>query len=463
MNKIRSQRGQAIILLAFAIVALVGFAALAIDGGRALSDRRHAQNAADTAAFAAALAKIHGGDFAAMRSAALLRAQSNGYNNGANPNGSTSIVEVNLCSDTGVTCQGLPSGADPSDYVRVRIKSTINTSFARIIGRPQVENTVEAVAYASDITPDPLIFGAALAAFQQDGTPFTGQGNGTLQVVGSGIFSNADTTGCPNGAMKLYGNVNYEVETGYASPGQICEGGSADVDETQFETVPQVPIPNFDIPAPSFTCSGTGQLIGNEYQPGNYNDITIPPAGTRTFAPGNYCISGDVSLKGTVTANNVNFRVGGAFTVNSNSSLNCSNVIIHRVGGSSDVSFNGNSDIHCSNITFYLESGGIGWNGTGEYDFTSPTSGPYKGLLVYIPAGNNQTVTLNGNSGSQYTGSIIAVTSSVNINGNSDTAGFTTQILANDIHFSGNATTVINYDPALVFTPTQYPTIELTK
>ncbi|HEX9332631.1 MAG TPA: pilus assembly protein TadG-related protein, partial [Anaerolineales bacterium] len=52
------ERGQALILIAFAAVGLVGFAALAIDGSRVFSDRRHAQNAADTAVLAAALAKI---------------------------------------------------------------------------------------------------------------------------------------------------------------------------------------------------------------------------------------------------------------------------------------------------------------------------------------------------------------------------------------------------------------------
>ena len=42
MKHIKNEKGQAIILIAFTIVALVGFAALAIDGGRVLSDRRHA-------------------------------------------------------------------------------------------------------------------------------------------------------------------------------------------------------------------------------------------------------------------------------------------------------------------------------------------------------------------------------------------------------------------------------------
>ena len=55
MKKINSQRGQALILIALAVVGLVGFTALTIDGGLVLSDRRNAQNTADTSVLAAAL------------------------------------------------------------------------------------------------------------------------------------------------------------------------------------------------------------------------------------------------------------------------------------------------------------------------------------------------------------------------------------------------------------------------
>jgi Flp pilus assembly protein TadG len=55
-----TQRGQALILIALAGIALFGIAGLAIDGSAKFSDRRHAQNAADTAALAGALALARG-------------------------------------------------------------------------------------------------------------------------------------------------------------------------------------------------------------------------------------------------------------------------------------------------------------------------------------------------------------------------------------------------------------------
>src|ERR1043166_5008772 len=52
------ERGQALVLIALAAIGLFAIAGLAIDGSAKYSDRRHAQNAADTAALAGAYAKI---------------------------------------------------------------------------------------------------------------------------------------------------------------------------------------------------------------------------------------------------------------------------------------------------------------------------------------------------------------------------------------------------------------------
>ncbi len=48
----KKERGQALVILAFALIALAAFAGLAIDGGRTYSARRQAQNTADATAMA---------------------------------------------------------------------------------------------------------------------------------------------------------------------------------------------------------------------------------------------------------------------------------------------------------------------------------------------------------------------------------------------------------------------------
>ena len=57
-NNRGNEGGQAVIMIVFAIIGLIALTALTVDGGNAYSNRRHAQNAADTAALAGARAKV---------------------------------------------------------------------------------------------------------------------------------------------------------------------------------------------------------------------------------------------------------------------------------------------------------------------------------------------------------------------------------------------------------------------
>src|SRR5512139_3519134 len=84
----KTERGQALILVVLAIVGLAGIVGLVVDGGNAFLDRRNAQNAADSAALAAALTRVRGNGN--LSSVALNSAAENGYDN----NGGSNVVEV---------------------------------------------------------------------------------------------------------------------------------------------------------------------------------------------------------------------------------------------------------------------------------------------------------------------------------------------------------------------------------
>src|SRR5918993_1968194 len=127
------ERGQALVIIALAAVGLFGFSALAIDGSRVFSYRRNAQNAADTSALSAALAKIRQEDYVL---AAEERAADNGYVKDAISTAGTD-VEVNLCNVTGLNppCQGIPTQlstpptaeelelTNAGNYIQVKITS----------------------------------------------------------------------------------------------------------------------------------------------------------------------------------------------------------------------------------------------------------------------------------------------------------------------------------------------------
>jgi len=132
MQKKSFERGQALILIVFAIIGLVGITALAIDGGNAFAERRKAQNAADTAALSGALARINNESW--VQTTYAVAAQ-NGYNNDT----TTNAVQVYSPPISG------PYKGD-IEYVQVIITVHTKTYFASVVGMPQITNTVEAVS-----------------------------------------------------------------------------------------------------------------------------------------------------------------------------------------------------------------------------------------------------------------------------------------------------------------------------
>ena len=303
MKKINSQKGQALILIALAVVGLVGFTALTIDGGRVLSDRRNAQNAADTSVLAAALAKVRNQNYV---TAATSRATSNGYTT----SGTDIIVEVNLCSDSGVTCQGLPASANLSEYIRVRITSTVYTTFARVVGRSKVQNVVEAIARAQGSTTTSSFFsGAGMAATRNDNSDqcFLINGNANLTLHGTGIFVNC--TG--NEALFINGGANVGLGADANVVGADAthcaknQGGNLSgrrndrlwptpqtVDAETFANVPTAPSPT-----PTCSSPGTYNSTNNTLTPGYYNG-NVSMNSTTTMIEGTYCFNGGLNLNG---------------------------------------------------------------------------------------------------------------------------------------------------------------------
>ena len=152
MNHTKYEKGQALIIIVLAIFGLVGLTGLTIDGGNVYSDRRHAQNAADAAAYAAALTKVRAGDWQA---AGLSRAADNDYDN----NGTTNIVQVVNPPISG-TYAGNP------DYIQVLITSHVDTYFAGVVGIHQMTNQVQAVSKTKMSDIGPLINGEAMVVFK---------------------------------------------------------------------------------------------------------------------------------------------------------------------------------------------------------------------------------------------------------------------------------------------------------
>ena len=142
------ERGQALIVIALALVGLMGIAGLVVDGGNAFQDRQRAQNAVDSAALASAHARLKGGS---MVDAALQAAATNGYDN----DGVRSIISLYTPPKDG------PHAGD-IEYIQVIIRSTVPTYLMRVVGTNEIVNEVQAVVRTKRPEIGPILKGHAV-------------------------------------------------------------------------------------------------------------------------------------------------------------------------------------------------------------------------------------------------------------------------------------------------------------
>jgi hypothetical protein len=445
-----SERGQALVIVALALIGLIGITGLAIDGSMALADRRHAQNAADTAVLAGALTYIQecgktGCDEAAeiasaqvaMQVAALDRAGSNGYTGDL----IHSEVEVHTCDNAGASCEA-PYAGD-GNYLQVVIISHLKTTFAGVIGIPQIHNRVQAVALADDDDTGPLYDGNAIVALAPTGKGCDGEfivgGSGTVTIVGGGMFVNSDNTaddldsttcgafkqdGCKTtldfvdgGGITSVGNINLNKSCLGNLEGPMVEGASP----VDFP-------PDITINAPG-ECDIAGTVTNDKktktstLSPGSYNNI--PPKNATqdniVMQSGNYCVDD--------------------FKVSSKVNVSGTNVFVYiRPGGTFDF------------------SGGV-------MTLDAPDSGEYSGYLTYVapPASGFTDCKITGNSDTRFTGTIFAPYCDITINGSSDPDGVHAQIIGYTVKLDGDNDLYIEYDPGENAEDIQPPLIGLAR
>jgi Flp pilus assembly protein TadG len=292
LNK-ASEKGQALILITLAAIGLFAFAALAIDGSRAFSNKRHAQNAADTSALAGALAYAREGKVDNIETVALARAKSNGYEN---ISGDTStVVTVTVTDVPEEECPGDATGKD----ITVTIESQTNTTFSKVIKRDKIESGATATSRACGYKLVPLFDGHAVVGLNNTRYPNcalafdTGNSSSvTWRVEGSGIFSNS----CA---------FSKEDDTVTFDPG-LCVSTVGGVDpHSEWNCTPKPAVEPYDwddyvlAHMPPDPCDGTPGDIGK----------APPPMGS-TFKDGVYCISNlDAYTQQNITLDNATLYV----------------------------------------------------------------------------------------------------------------------------------------------------------
>ena len=442
-----TQRGQALILIALAMVGLVGFTALAIDGSIIFSNHRHSQNASDTAAYAGALSYVR--DTAGnWKQAAADRAANNGY---AATNGAE--VDVYLCSDLPQTvngrvldCQGLPNGANRADYVYVHIKSTVDLFFARVLGWQQYVDHTDAVVLAETQKETSWFPGYALvstmlgcpAHYNHD--PFTVTGDSVTTVIDAGILVNSDCA-FPQPAYDQGGNSEVTTDTG------VCVVGRAESTNTNPPPTGCEPIDvnKYVLPRPLCENYPAGQIVEKDGEyfatAGRYGRdfdfdsiVDENPNGTIRLYKGIYCFYDgmDVNSQWYITT---------------------------------DWNKNGVHDSNQEGVFFYVPSGDFKFNGSSEIHIHAIDSmfqgfpKDYLKYLIYVPPSNPNEIIITGGSGSEFTGTILAPASYIRLNGGSGTVGLNSQVIGYSVALEGGGTLEIHYDANQNATTTYNPSL----
>lgn len=420
MNKQNvSERGQVLIILALAIIGLFAMTGLAIDGSMVLADRRQAQNAADTAVMAGALAKVKPqtdthGDVIPWTSVTLDRASSNGYAGDL----IRSQVEIYSCDDTDASCPA-PYAGD-SDYIQVIITSHVDTSFASIIGFRELTNKVQAVAMSRPAT-SPANGNGIVVLNPSSHQAIKTTGKGPITVHGGGIYVNSNASSdalsiTNDGAITVDSDQSISIVGGYKAKPELISPTPVTGVSPILDPLASLPVPaNPGGSCPSINYSQNPALTLN---PGCYKGIKNSGKGKIILNPGLYYLdSGD-------------FSNSGAGTIIGNQ------------------------------VTIYVKTGSVSLTGQGDFNITSPTSGTCAGIAIFVDRDNSKNVSVTGNGSSYLQGTIYAAGSLVTVTGNGDSTILDSQIVADKVATTGQGAIVLNYDGSGAVSP---PRIMLIK
>jgi hypothetical protein len=179
-------------------------------------------------------------------------------------------------------------------------------------------------------------------------------------------------------------------------------------------------------------------------------------------------LSGDLDFGdgNTITATNLEiYTTNASFNIKNNTSLSATSLRFYATGtGVPKVQAGGT--LKSGDAFFYLTSGDLEWNGQAKIELTAPTSGAFKGLVMYLPwSTNSNEIKFNGGSTVKFTGTLLMPHCQLQLNGDAGVTGINSQIVAWGLRYDGGADVTVNYNPNLNFgaTPPQQPTIELVK
>jgi len=265
MVKRRSEAGQSLFFVAFALFGIIAAAGLAIDMGYLRYERRLMQTASDSAAFAAAM-DVNLGTASQAHTDATAVLGAYGYQNGVNN------VTVTYTH---------PHGGD-SQSVGVEVQQTLPTFFMNIFGITSVSSPpVSATGVASLVPSSGCVYALGAAGL----TSTAGIDSPNCGIVVNGTLSGGGTLTASS--VGEYGDAS-----GYSGGGTTVEATVQKAADPLAYLTPPTPVTC----TTPLTITTTTSLTA-----GTYCGIIINTGGNVTFGSGLYILTGNTGLQITGT------------------------------------------------------------------------------------------------------------------------------------------------------------------
>lgn len=392
------QSGQALVLLAIAMMAMLFVIGLAVDTGQLFVARRTVQEAADAAAYAGAVVLFQGGTPPQAQAAAVDDATRNGYTDGVN--------------GVSVTARHIPqTGAYAGSPLHVEVIITMPVQTALVPQQAGFTSvTVRGVAGAT-----PAATGFAILTTGPGAAQFNWGSSGTLAVTGGDIIvRSSSTNGAQNsGTITLPPQFNTRVV-----------GGVQGIFPQLLTGVTPIADPYAGFPKPSTT----GVLVCTSLAAPGCQDASVPPHQN----PGVY--------------KNVDFTV--PVILNPGIYILANSSIHYSVSGTGVFIFLTNAN--------YPASGGI----CGEFhvglpfgvpsaviNTSPPTSGTYQNFAYYQDPVCKKPFHLRDASSTTMTGTVYLPQADFDISSSGTTSTFT-QVVSLRLISSSSSTLNVNYSDA---------------
>lgn len=402
-----SRRGTVVVLVALCLVVLLGFTAIAIDGGLLMHDRRALQATADAAALAAAenlYSNYQTGNGLDPGRSAVLAA--------------TAVISANGFGQADATINIPPESgifAGKPGYAEVIINYQQSRGFSGIFGKDRLPVSARAVAIGKwtaakngILVLNPTAPGA-----------LTNNGSGSFGVVGAPTIVDSNA---PNDATATGGGTCYSPE--FDLTGTPGISGSGNWVGTIYSGQPPTPDPLRYIPEPD-PSTMVVQSKNGFHVSGNISK-------TYTIYPGVY--NGGITVSGQATLNmepGIYYMNGGGFGFTGQGNLNASGVLIVNNPPTASIS---------DSITI---------NGNGQINFSPPTSGIYAGISIWQTRSATNTVNITGNGGSSMSGTFYAQHGTLSVSGNGLTDVIGSQYISYNVVLGGNGGFAVNWNPNL--------------